>query len=290
MSLTPRIGIIIIHYSGVDLSRKCLEHVAKLVGVTPIVALVDNSDSADAPSLPENLIAEVIRIENKGFSHANNAGFQWLKEQSVDAVWLLNNDAFPEPSSLENLISDSQALTSSFPVAAGSLLLNEDASIQARGGVWFPEKGTGLQVVSGQPENGIRYPAGAVLLLNRSALNFLEWKMDERYFLYFEELDLVLRLSKNQHFRMIWSETSKVIHLEGASAGSGNAHHDRSLFSEYHFHRSKRLFYEKNFPKLVGKMKFLQILVVLKRLLKGEKNRAVAAWRGFSKKEIAGFF
>jgi N-acetylglucosaminyl-diphospho-decaprenol L-rhamnosyltransferase len=286
MSLLPRIGVIIIHYSGVELTRKCLQHVSQLVGATPMVALVDNSDSADAPSPPENLIAKVIRIENKGFSHANNAGFQWFKDQSVDAVWLLNNDAFPEPSSLENLISDSQALTSNFPVAAGSMLLNEDGSIQARGGVWFPEKGTGLQVVSGHPEQGIPYPAGAVLLLNRSALDSLDWKMDDRYFLYFEELDLVLRLSKLDGFKVIWSESSKVIHLEGASAGSGHAHHDRSVFSEYHFHRSKRLFYEKNFPELVGKMKFLQVLVVLKRLMKGDKNRAVAAWRGFFKKSM----
>ena len=286
MSDFPTIGIVVIHFSGIELTKKCLEHVAQLTGVDIRLALVDNGELGDAPPIPSSLQGKVIRIENHGFSHANNAGFQWLKEQAVDAVWLLNNDAFPEPSALENLISDSQALTSSFPVAAGSLLLNENGSIQARGGVWFPSKGTGLQVVSGQPAHGIPYPAGAVLLLNRPALDSLDWKMDERYFLYFEELDLVLRLSKIPGFKVHWSETSKVTHLEGASAGSGHAHHDRSAFSEYHFHRSKRLFYEKNFPDLLGKMVFLQVAVVGKRLLKGDLKRAVAAWRGFFKKTM----
>jgi GT2 family glycosyltransferase len=286
MSDFPTIGIVVIHFSGIELTKKCLEHVAQLTGVKIRLALVDNGELGDAPPIPSSIQGKVIRIENHGFSHANNAGFQWLKEQAVDAVWLLNNDAFPEPSALENLISDSQALTSSFPVAAGSLLLNENGSIQARGGVWFPSKGTGLQVVSGQPEYGIPYPAGAVLLLNRPALDSLDWKMDERYFLYFEELDLVLRLSKTPGFKVLWSESSKVTHLEGASAGSGHAHHDRSAFSEYHFHRSKRLFYEKNFPDLLGKMVILQVAVVGKRLLKGDLKRALAAWRGFFKKTM----
>jgi hypothetical protein len=80
---------------------------------------------------------------------------------------------------------------------------------------------------------------------------------------------------------VVLEEKSHFIHLQGALAGSGKRHHDRSVRSEFHFHRSKRRFYTQHYPHYLPKMHFLHVLVVLKRLFQGDIVRAMAVVRGF---------
>jgi GT2 family glycosyltransferase len=125
------------------------------------------------------------------------------------------------------------------------------------------------------------YASGAALLLNREALERLNWQLDEGYFLYFEEVDTAERLRQAGPLEVVLEEKSHFIHLQGALAGSGKRHHDRSVRSEFHFHRSKRWFYTQHYPEYLPKMHFLHVLVVLKRLFQGDIGRAKAVIRGF---------
>ncbi|MFM8317118.1 MAG: hypothetical protein ACKOAV_01940, partial [Bacteroidota bacterium] len=77
------------------------------------------------------------------------------------------------------------------------------------------------------------------------------------------------------------STNAMCVHLEGASAGSGHHHHDRSAPSDYHFHRSKKLFYRKHFPSLLPRMGLLHLCVLSKRLLRMQWAKATAVWKGY---------
>lgn len=274
------IGVIIIHYSGVENTVRCLTHLQQQKNVTVDLVLIDNSIEGNAPKPTDEFNFHVIRTENKGFSHANNLGLRYLENRNIAAAFLLNNDAFLEPEALQILWHSVQQ-ASQGPTLGGALLLNEDGTKQALGGIWFPSKGTGRQFVELPKEQGLVYPVGAALMINRIALDRIEWQLCEDYFLYFEELDLVSQLDIDEHFTIVLESNARAVHLEGASAGSGHSHHDRSLFSEHHFHRSKALFYYRNFPEYELKMTLLQVLVCLKRFLKGDFRRAKVAWKSF---------
>jgi GT2 family glycosyltransferase len=274
------IGVIVIHYSGVENTARCLYHLQLQRNVNIDLVLIDNSIEGDAPKSTKEFNFHHIRTENKGFSHANNKGLLYLQNRNVDAVFLLNNDAFLETDALFTLWNSVQQ-ASQGPTLGGALLMNEDGTKQALGGIWFPSKGTGKQFIELPNELGLIYPVGAALMMNRIALDYIEWQLCEDYFLYFEELDLVSRLDIYEHFTIVLESNARVIHLEGASAGSGHAHHDRSLFSEHHFHRSKALFYHRNFPEHELKMSILQVFVCVKRMLKGDFRRAKVAWTSF---------
>lgn len=271
-----KIGVIVLHFNGDELTEKCLRSLQSQNGVDLQICLVDNSVAGFQSASTFDTIT-YIRTANKGFSHGNNQGLQFLKNQAVDYVWLLNNDAFPQADACKNLVEVCRSTT---PTLAGSKLLNEDGSVQAIRGEWYVDQFTGAQVKNKEANRGIVYPVGASLMMNKAALNALDWSMDESYFLYFEEVDLVCRLSKKGSFDVRFAENSFVTHLEGASAGSGHGHQDRSTFSEYHFNRSRALFYKKHFPTLKWKLDFLIWMVALKRLISLKFTKAKACIQG----------
>lgn len=270
------IGVIVLHFDGDDLTEKCLRALQSQQEVELNICLVDNS--INGYRFAKNLDSVTyLRTENKGFSHGNNQGLQFFKNQNVDFVWLLNNDAFPQVDACKNLVDVCQ---STIPTLAGSTLLNEDGSIQAYRGEWYVEQFTGNQIKTNQPTRDLVYPVGASLMMNKAALNALDWEMDEAYFLYFEEVDLVCRLADKGKFDVKFAQNSLVTHLEGATAGSGHGHHDRSTFSEFHFNRSRAIFYQKHFPALKKKLDFLIWMVAFKRLISLKFSKAKACIQG----------
>ncbi len=303
----PCIGVVIVHHRNPQLTSECLDHLLQSTGVVLQIRLIDNSDQGDAPSpnLPPgdptfSHAFKMLRTSNRGFSHANNQGLRdfqtGLSDKDIpgpDAVLLLNNDAFVRPDTLALLFKDI-SVGPSAAALSGATLLNRDGSIQSRGFRWFLHRGSG-KALHNTPQalyerNRTRlfpyidYPTGAALMLNLVALEALNWRMDEDYFLYFEELDLLSRLRSNRTLQasphITVASKATCVHLEGATAQSGRRHHDRSAWSEFHFHRSKRLFYLKNQPQLFPWMAFLHLGVLIKRLLGGDLPRLKAVWKG----------
>lgn len=286
---TLTLGVIVVHFGQPELTLRCLMHLARQEGVYLKIIIVDNSPQGDAPlALDSGLNGITLRCSNQGFSHANNQGLKKLKDLSkegspIDGVLLLNNDAFATENALRNL-GDAMIRIQSpgLAVLVGGCLLNEDGSLQTRGGAWIPKHGCGRVLMDEPfPTYGVLYPSGAALLMNKAALDRIDWQLDEGYFLYFEEIDAVERLRKSGPLQVILDPNARFVHLQGVTAGSGKRHHDRSISSEYHFHRSKRRFYELHYPMYLPKMHLLHVLVVIKRVLRGEFGRAKAVIRGF---------
>jgi GT2 family glycosyltransferase len=286
---------------------RCLDYLLQSTGVVLQIKLIDNSDQGDAPSpnLPPgdptfSHAFKMLRTSNRGFSHANNQGLRdfqaGLHDNDTprpDAVFLLNSDAFVRPDTLALLFED-VSVEPSTAALSGATLLNRDGSIQSRGFRWFLHLGSGKALhdtpqalhkrTRSRLNPQIDYPTGAALMLNLVALEALYWRMDEDYFLYFKELDLLSRLQSNRTLQasphITVASKATCVHLEGATAQSGHRHHDRSAWSEFHFHRSKRLFYLKNHPQLFPWLAFLHLGVLIKRLLVGDLPRFQAAWKG----------
>jgi len=280
----PSLGVIVVHFGQPPLTLRCLQHLQNQREIDLEVVLVDNSPNGDAPTFQDlGWRIRTLRCSNHGFAHANNQGLAQLRSASVEGVLLLNNDAFAMEGALHALWSAMTRIQRpGLAVMAGGCLLNEDGTLQTRGGCWLPSQGHGL-VLKGDsyPTDGVVYASGAALLLNREALERLNWQLDEGYFLYFEEVDTAERLRKAGPLEVVLEKKSHFIHLQGATAGSGKRHHDRSVRSEFHFHRSKRRFYTQHYPHYLPKMHFLHVLVVLKRLFQGDIVRAMAVVRGF---------
>ena len=96
-------------------------------------------------------------------------------------------------------------------------------------------------------------PAGACLLLRRAVFEKVGI-LDERFFIYFEEVDLCYRIKKAGG-KVYFTPDITVIHIANKSTAQ------IYLDSKRHYNRSKLLFFEKNYGKLSIVFLFLNLIL-----------------------------
>ena len=106
-----RILVIVVTYNGLRWLERCLGSVR--ASEVPADLYVWDNDSVDgsadfvAGHFPE---AKLVRsADNLGFAEANNLGMQYALDKGYDYVYLLNQDAWLEPSTLGTLVAAHQA-------------------------------------------------------------------------------------------------------------------------------------------------------------------------------------
>lgn len=101
-----KILVIIVTYNGMKWLDKCLSSVVNST-VNADLFIVDNGSTDGSIEFIENNYPNaqfIISKENLGFGKANNFGLQYAIDHQYDYVYLLNQDAWVEPTTLETLI------------------------------------------------------------------------------------------------------------------------------------------------------------------------------------------
>lgn len=100
------IFVIIVTYNGMKWIEECLSSV--LNSSIPVsVIVIDNNSSDETVSFIKDRFSEVIvfgQTGNLGFGKANNIGMAYALNKNADFVFLLNQDAFVNKNSIENLV------------------------------------------------------------------------------------------------------------------------------------------------------------------------------------------
>ena len=106
-----KILVIVVTFNGLKWRERCLGSVR--ASEVPADLYVWDNDSTDGSAdwiqghFPE---AKLVRsADNLGFAEANNMGMRYALEKGYDYVYLLNQDAWIEPSTLGTLIAASEA-------------------------------------------------------------------------------------------------------------------------------------------------------------------------------------
>lgn len=103
-----RVLFIVVTYNGMRWLQRCLDSVPAFADLY----VFDNDSTDGSPDFVASRYpgAKLVRsAENLGFSKPNNVGFQYAIEKGYDYVYLLNQDAWLEPGSLEKLLAAAQA-------------------------------------------------------------------------------------------------------------------------------------------------------------------------------------
>jgi N-acetylglucosaminyl-diphospho-decaprenol L-rhamnosyltransferase len=218
-------AIVVNHNSGEHLQR-CLESLRRSELEIEIL-VVDNASSDGSLSMIREVFPEVRVLEqhrNLGFGAANNLA---AKEARGDTLLLLNADAWLEAGALQRLHERLRREDRLALVAP--TLLYPDGRPQF---VWSPERGVAgeaLQQVRNRFE-GRRWAHGAALralsrlvgrlwytaacVLVRSDAFHAVGGFDSRFFMYFEDVDLCVRL-EDAGWRLAQEPTAVVHHSGG---------------------------------------------------------------------------
>ena len=247
MNLLPAypvdVSVIVVSFNTRDMLRECLQSViaecARLPqGVAAEILVVDNASadgSADmvdrefsAAAVPVHLIRSHV---NLGFGVANNVAFEAAQGRYLV---LLNSDAFVHPGGLRLAIDHMEA--NSAVAIGGGRLVGRDGQAQpsarAFPSIWIDALVlTGFSArfphsrIFGAPDRtwadpnqpaDVDWLPGAFLIVRRKAL-VKAGLFDPVFFLYYEEVDLCLRV-KTAGFRIFYWPDIVVTHIGGESS------------------------------------------------------------------------
>lgn len=254
--MTPRVDIIIVNYNNREDLIGCLRSLeeARSSSVARII-VVDNGSTDDSVSEVERQWphVEVLALgRNAGFAAANNAGIQ---QASSPLVLLLNSDTLVPAGAIDGLV---ERLEATGATAAGPLLVDAAGMPEVSFGPMLSptaELRQSLRVRCASSRNvlarryigrlirrerNVDWVSGGCLLVQRQAA-LDAGLLDERYFLYEEDVDFCAAL-RARGGRILFTPAVSVVHLRGRSVRrSGRP-------STHHYDRSHLAFYEKHRP------------------------------------------
>lgn len=254
------LDIVIVSYNArADLER-CLHSLhAAPPALAHRIIVVDNASSDGSVDAVRAAWPGVHVIEmgrNAGFAAANNAG---IRAGSGELILLLNSDTIVPPGAIETLTA--RLLSDPAVVAAGPRLVDGEGRAEWSFGRMLTPR-TELQrktaqalyarrvpLVTGAIERAARresrpdWVTGACLLVRRPAAE-AAGLLDERYFMYEEDVDFCAALRANGG-QILFTPDAEVVHLRGRSARSAPA------ATRLAYHRSHAAFYAKHDPRWV---------------------------------------
>ena len=220
----PTTSIVIPVLNNADFTYRCLQSIVEHTdaGSYEVIVVDNGSDEATRQMLSLVNGLRVIRNEvNAGFVTACNQG---AAASRGEFVLFLNNDTVVLPKWLDTLV-ETFARDAAIG-AVGSKLIYPTGRLQEAGGIiWRDGEGWnyGRNEDPEAPEyNYVRevdYCSGACLAVRRSLFASLNG-FDERYApAYYEDTDLAFRIRAHGS-RVVYQPASRVIHYEGATAGT----------------------------------------------------------------------
>jgi len=267
------VSVVVLNYNTREHLRGCLDALHGVVPTSPEgleveVFVVDNASSdgsADMVAADFPWVRLLRSPHNGGFAFGNN---QALGHVRGDAVLILNPDTLVPPHGLAGLVE----VLREHPEAGivGPKLLRPDGSMHLACRRSFPTPPVSFYRLSGlsrlfprsarfgrynltyvDPDLAIEVDSvcGACMLVRREVIDRIGM-LDERFFMYGEDLDWCLR-TREAGWTVRYEPSTVVQHQHGAAS------RQRALRTNYYFFRAMDLFYRKHYvqqyhPLLTG--------------------------------------
>jgi len=242
------LSIIIVSFNAkADLAR-CLEslHSAPLRAAHEIIVVDNHSADGSAEATRAWPVVRVIENDaNVGFARANNIG---IRASTGDNILLLNSDTIVPPGAIDRLLDilnqhpDVAIVGPRLVDAAGRAELSFGRTLgpfnerRQKSRIRRPAVVEALTRRAHSPD----WVSGACLLVRRADAEAVGL-LDERYFMYVEDVDFGVAIRARGR-RVLFTPEVEVLHVRGRSAASAPAATERA------YRRSQIAYYEKHRP------------------------------------------
>ncbi|MDE6846687.1 MAG: glycosyltransferase family 2 protein [Lachnospiraceae bacterium] len=227
--MKKEISVILINYNGKKYNDACISSIlGSTIAKRIQIVVVDNASTDDSLSALRGRWGghEQIHLielnDNYGFSKANNEGIRWSMEQGIDYYLLLNNDTEIEPDTIEQMMRCGQKTKNI--VVPKVLYADRKNVIWCAGGTFTPVLWKTIQSGLDQTDSGqfdvsgeCLFANGCALLLSREIVERTGF-LDERFFLYYEDVEYSMRAAQNS-IGIYYCAEAVVYHKVNGSTG-----------------------------------------------------------------------
>jgi GT2 family glycosyltransferase len=258
MRLPPTLSIVIVNYNAREHLENCLGSLASAPPVVPHeIVVVDNASTDDSLAALRTdwpQVAVIAQRVNTGFAAGNNAG---IRASSGPLLLLLNNDTVVPAGAIDTLVARLGAHPGA--AVAGPRLVDAEGAVELSFGPMISPLGELRQKLTRAlyerrvalvarwvarttgREQYVDWVSGACLLVRRDAAE-RAGLLDERYFLYTEDVDFCAAI-RAQGGRILFTPAAEIVHLRGRSRATAPVAMNAA------YRRSQLAFYEKHHPR-----------------------------------------
>lgn len=236
------IDVVIVNYLQSPTVIKLVRGLIKERAVGQVVVVDNSEDKGEAKRLKENLddlkVKIVVSDENLGFGTGCNVGF---KQTRSDYVAFVNPDV-EYRGGLDKILDLVRSLEAD---VAGAVMVDKEGNFIPTAG-YFPKLNLKfwryfllwVEKINHNIDHPTRvdWVSGAFMVVRRKAFEALGG-FDEKFKLYYEDLDLCLRAKKNRY--MIWYLPVKNVHLSHQSVKK-NKDQAKKWFNQSRFYFVKK--------------------------------------------------
>lgn len=250
--MMKNLTIAILNYNSGEYLSRCLESIKEVEKEANIsVVVIDNNSSDDSLKNAKQKFINtefVENIENMGFSKGYNPT---LKKIKTEFILLLNPDCLLKKGVIKEILGDFKDESVG---AASCKIVLPDGKIDLTAHRGFPTPWASLLYILGDDSkyhlterltaeiHEVDSITGAFFMTKKSILDKVGF-LDERFFLYGEDLDICLRI-KNAGFKIIYDPSVEITHFKGISSGLKKHSQGLSEASVLTRTRAKDAFYE----------------------------------------------
>jgi GT2 family glycosyltransferase len=283
----PLVGVVVITWNQREDTLECLESVFRMAYPHFFVVLVDNASTdgtreAVAARFPQ--VGYIANEANRGFSAAVNQGIECALQQGADYLFLLNNDTVLDARLLDHLME--YARDESVGMLVPKIYYHKQPqviwSVGAGLNRWTLEKKGEVRgcVDDGRWEKVVEreHVTACAVLLPRRLIEKIGL-LDERFFYYYDDADLSLRVREAGYTTLLVPQ-AKLWHKVARASGGPDTTYER-----YWMGRSSVLFFRKHVHGwrwlIVAPYRFGSAIKTTLRLAVQRKFAALASyWRG----------
>lgn len=236
-------SVIIINYRTPQLTADCIQSLLKVMPSEGEIIVVDNGSEDDSLQILKNTFESTIKLIsseiNMGFASGNNLG---AKAASGHYLVFLNSDTIIDNDFITPCIKILKSNEHIAVVAPRLKLSNEDFQKTAYGRfptLWklITQQTKKELALSDGDHTEVDWVSGCALIIPRELFDKIGgW--DEKFFLYYEDVDLCLR-AHHAGFTCAVAHEADIIHLGGRSA-------DINSIKQYYY-RSQDYYFKKHY-------------------------------------------
>lgn len=191
--------------------------------------------------------------ENKGYAAGNNLGLAYAQLcDDYDFAWVINNDIFVDKHSLGNLVTkskeDKHVLLGNTvyyfyqPNIMQTTGTGVHSSLLAFSYLNTPDRSPVKKALFALLTScfSFKFVYGASVFMSKEVLSMLNFRLNEQYFLYFEEQDTACRVLKSGG-KINTCREAVVYHKSGNTINSEKSSH-KSAMVDYYFNKNKLVF------------------------------------------------
>ena len=264
--------ISIVSYNSLNFLRDCLNSILENPpSLKYEIIVVDNASTDGSHELVQKNFPQVKLLHNSkntGFAAANNKA---ISKTNSKYILLINSDCKVHKNSLDNLVNFMEKNKKAG--TAGPKIINSDGSVQLSCRK-FPSIFNAafhtilINIVPNNPFSRkykladanrdtpfeVDWVSGSAMIIRRKALEDTG-TIDERYFMYVEDLDLCYRMWQ-KNWKVYYYPCASILHHIGGSSGNGE------LKACFRMQRSVFYFFWKNYKKS-WKVLLIPLLIIV---------------------------